>query len=619
MMILRFLSSLFRRKILPIILILYFCSFNATGVFALGRPFELKPVVVTATRTEQKLDQTTANIELLTREDIESIPARNVAEALEYVPGVFIDFNGGLGAQATASVQGSLSRQVTVFLDGVRLNMQANPIVDLSFIPTSNLDRIEIYKGAASSVWGSGLGGVINIITRDPTGDDFHLSTELSAGKDDTFGYKTVIDGKRFSLGSIFVAEHLETGGHIEHSSHRMDDLYTKLKYAITGTSDLTFSLGYNQGRAENPLPNLPSFFDESHKRRFFQTLKFNASPLDNFIVEAGLWNQRFTNRQERIFPGTRQTENNFELIERLFGANIKMVWETAQYNTLVAGADGEWGGYEYTEIGPDTLSSRNLAVYVNDVFTHGCWTINAGVRLDDNKDFGTEINPSLGAAYRFEKSGLTLKFQVARAFSAPPLSYLFYPETGNPDLRPESGVNVQFGGEWKQSDFLTLKANVFWAQIDDLIRFDPVKNQLVNEDSVVRRGIEAQAVAFLPFGFKLLGGMTWVDVENDKTGKKVKDMPGIIWDFSAAHRINDIFFHSLSGNYIWYNSSLEETRDKKFVFDYMARASLPRQIAGCTISLYGAVHNLFNSTRFLLSGFPNPDRWFEAGLRFEY
>ena len=618
-MIIRFFSSLFRRRILSIILILYLRCFSATSVFALSPPFELEPVVVTATRTEENLDQTTANIELLTREDIESIPARNVAEALEYVPGVFIDFNGGLGAQATASVQGALSRQVTVFLDGVRLNMQANPIVDLSFIPISNLDRIEIYKGAASSVWGSGLGGVINIITRDPTSEAFHLSAELSVGKNETFGCKTIIDGTRFSLGSIFVAEHLETGGHIEHSSHRMDDLYTKFKYAISGTSDLTFSLGYNQGRAENPLPNIPPFFDESHKRRFFQTLKFNASPLDDVIVEAGVWNQRFTNRQERIFQDTRQTQNNFELTERLFGANIKVVWETAQNNTLVAGADGEWGGYEYTEIGPDTLSSGNLAIYVNDVFIHGCWTFNAGARLDDNKDFGTEINPSFGAARRFEKSGLTFKFQIARAFSAPPLSYLFYPEIGNPDLRPEFGVNVQFGGEWKQSDFLTLKANAFWAKIDDLIRFDPVKNRLVNEDSVVRRGIEAQAVAFLPFGFKLFGGMTWVDNENDKTGEKIKDAPGIIYDFSASHRINDIFFHSLSGNYIWYNSSLEETRDKKFVFDYMARASLPRQIAGCTVSFYGAVHNLFNSTRFLLSGFPNPDRWFEAGLRLEY
>ena len=126
-------------------------------------------LVFSYTRQAMPKSEAAANISVITREEIEKLPVNNVGEVLQYVPGVYVEFNGGSpGTQATASIQGSEVRHVAVFQDGVPLNQLANPLTDLTFLPVANIERIEVYQGAASSAWGSGLGGVINIITREP-------------------------------------------------------------------------------------------------------------------------------------------------------------------------------------------------------------------------------------------------------------------------------------------------------------------------------------------------------------------------------------------------------------------------------------------------------------------
>ena len=130
-------------------------------------------LVFTYTRQATPKSDVAANISVITREEIEKYPVNNAGEVLQYVPGVYVEFNGGSpGSFSAASIQGSEVRHVAVFQDGVPLNLLANPVTDLSFLPVANIERIEVYQGAASSAWGSGLGGVINIITREPDSDE---------------------------------------------------------------------------------------------------------------------------------------------------------------------------------------------------------------------------------------------------------------------------------------------------------------------------------------------------------------------------------------------------------------------------------------------------------------
>jgi vitamin B12 transporter len=126
--------------------------------------YQLKEIVVSATRAPTPMQDVAANITVVDKEAIEKMPAATVAEVLQYVPGVSVEFEGNIGSRATIRIQGSETRQVAVYMDGVPLNQLANPSTDLNYVPVDIIERIEVYKGAASSAWGSSLGGVINII-----------------------------------------------------------------------------------------------------------------------------------------------------------------------------------------------------------------------------------------------------------------------------------------------------------------------------------------------------------------------------------------------------------------------------------------------------------------------
>ncbi len=96
--------------------------------------FILEDVVVTATRSETPTQDIAANITVLTAEEIDDMPVSTAAEALQYMPGVFVEFNGGPGSFSEARIHGSEVRHVAMFRDGCLLNQLSDPLTDLSDI-----------------------------------------------------------------------------------------------------------------------------------------------------------------------------------------------------------------------------------------------------------------------------------------------------------------------------------------------------------------------------------------------------------------------------------------------------------------------------------------------------
>jgi outer membrane cobalamin receptor len=104
---------------------------------------------------------------------------RTLPDLLENVPGLKVIRLRGRNGYAVASVRGSTSAQVAVYVDGVLMNLQSESAVDLSAIPAGNVERIEVYRGYVPSRFGAqAMGGVINVVTRRPGGN----KTTLSAG-----------------------------------------------------------------------------------------------------------------------------------------------------------------------------------------------------------------------------------------------------------------------------------------------------------------------------------------------------------------------------------------------------------------------------------------------------
>jgi len=130
----------------------------------------LDQVTVISTRVPSTLGQETGSLTVMTRGQIERMGVATGADLLRQVPDVQVDQLGGSGGMSWAYIRGSDPNHVLVLVDGVRVNDPTNSPgggFDLSSIDPSEIERIEVLRGAASSIYGAdAMGGVINIITR---------------------------------------------------------------------------------------------------------------------------------------------------------------------------------------------------------------------------------------------------------------------------------------------------------------------------------------------------------------------------------------------------------------------------------------------------------------------
>ena len=126
-------------------------------------------IVVTGTRTNRLIKDSPVTTEVIHRDEIKNLGAENVGEVLEERAGITITQDGVRGGLLSAQLQGLNDDHTLILIDGSPVIGRIAGQLDLSRISVQNIERIEIVKGAASSLYGSeAVGGVINIITREP-------------------------------------------------------------------------------------------------------------------------------------------------------------------------------------------------------------------------------------------------------------------------------------------------------------------------------------------------------------------------------------------------------------------------------------------------------------------
>lgn len=134
---------------------------------AIAQKTELSEVVVTASMLPQQEKETGRNIVSIKGSSLQNLPISSIDELLKYLPGIETQQRGPAGTQSNIIIRGGTFQQVLVIIDGIRIN---DPLTGHfnGYIPLhpSDINRIEIIKGAASAIYGSdAIGGVVNIIT----------------------------------------------------------------------------------------------------------------------------------------------------------------------------------------------------------------------------------------------------------------------------------------------------------------------------------------------------------------------------------------------------------------------------------------------------------------------
>ena len=128
--------------------------------------FQLQEMVVTATKTLKELKETPASVDVVTAQDIQERNVKSVPEALQQLPGVYMS----QVAQGGIQIRGFESDNILILLDGMPMNTTYNNNMEWEMLPIENIERIEVVKGAGSSLYGGrAVGAVVNIITKDQT------------------------------------------------------------------------------------------------------------------------------------------------------------------------------------------------------------------------------------------------------------------------------------------------------------------------------------------------------------------------------------------------------------------------------------------------------------------
>ncbi|MBN2143281.1 MAG: TonB-dependent receptor plug domain-containing protein, partial [Candidatus Aureabacteria bacterium] len=229
-------------------------------------------------RMKKSGEDTPFDVTVITDQDMEVLPVRNASEALNLLSSVTMSYGGEFIQACIPTVLGSDLTHTKVVMDGIELNTQLDGTADLSAYGFDQVQKFEIVTGPLSSLWGSSLGGVIYMKTKNPSVEP-SLTVRSSYGSHETLRSSLDASFHLGKVGCLFIPQYTETDGYMDGGRSKRTSTFFKGQYEmkeismelIAGYSD--FDIGeYEQKR----------FFirTELDGHDFYSGLKINSDAL---------------------------------------------------------------------------------------------------------------------------------------------------------------------------------------------------------------------------------------------------------------------------------------------------------------------------------------------------
>lgn len=439
-------------------------------------------IIVTATRTEIPLSDSLVPVTVITRADIELSLATDLAELLRFEAGIDIARSGGAGQSTSIFLRGTESNHTLVLIDGVRMNPGTLGGAAIQNIAPELIERIEIVKGARSSLFGTdAIGGVINIITRRV--DTEFIEASLGSGSFDSLSGH-VFGGNHSDDGEFTVALNWQsTDGYAPRTDSDIERGYDNLSISLYGARRIGNSeLSIRHWRAEGNVEYLDFFLtpiDQDYKN------SVTAVGLDTEFSNADNSKLIVSYMQDDI----RQTQNA-DFVE---SNRLSLDWQYShafERHTMT-------GGLYFVDESASALSfgssfdedTEVRAIFLQDQVAIGRHKAFAAIRLTDHESFGNQT--TWNAEYGFEiNAAWTVNMGLGHAFRAPDATDRFG-FGGSTDLRPELADEVQIGFRYAPGNGHSFDLEFYANDIEDLIDFDFATFTLQNIGMVEIRGVQ--------------------------------------------------------------------------------------------------------------------------------
>ncbi len=507
-------------------------------------------IVVTGTRTRQRLAEVPIHVQVMGREELDAVAARTLADAIEWTPGLRVESNCQNCNTSQVRMLGLEGAYSQILVDGQPTVSSLALVYGLEQLPARLIESIEVVKGGGSAIYGAGaLAGAINLIPHEPSRTGGVIETRvsetggepgysLSAGADWTGPEGRTAATVYGQLDRVGAAD-VDGDGFSEVTRRRLEALGLRLqRYALDGRGRLAAELNHiHEDRRGGDLANL-----DLPPHRAAITEEILTDRLAASVSWLHTLGSRFDYRLTASLADTdRRSYYGAGFDPDAYGTTANPLWlADAQLNryrergTLTAGVQYTRDDVEDLQLGYGRVirdSYRSAGVFVQDDRKLGSkWSLLYGVRLDDHSAVGGLIASPRAALMWTPLSRLTLRASLARGFR-PPVVFdedLHIELVGGgdtqvvrnaADLEEESSLASALSLEWRPEldgeKQALLELHLFHTRIDDLFHSAEDDDPATPEIEFTKTNFGTARVA----GVELSGALRWGAVLSVEAG----------------------------------------------------------------------------------------------------
>jgi vitamin B12 transporter len=503
-------------------------------------------VFVTATRTPIAKNNVIADVTSISSEDIERAGSSSLPELLQRQPGIEISNLGGPGKVSTIGIRGTSSTHSIILVDGIRLSAATSGFSAIEHIPLSQIEKIEIVRGPASSLYGQdAIGGVIQIFTKKGV-DGFKPYVGIGYGSYNTSNFQSGVragnNQTTYSINfstinsdgfSAFVPNPANAANSInlDKDGYKNYSLSSSLSHKINQDYeiDLQYFLSKGKNQFDNRFANFsPSFHGNYRNEIKLETYAANIKGQINKIWQSSIKLSQSIDKYVDLQKNNKDTYLDEDGVTDLY----KTTQDQLSWQNNIALQKGSFNFiYDFLKQKIKTTDLYEKTQRINHGFMVGYnllennHNFQANLRKDFNSAYDDAVTGNLGYAYALN-SNWTFASSYGTAFVSPSFNYLYALSStyayGNPNLKPEKSKNIEASLRYKD-DSGSMSLTIFQNKIDDLIIYDSAnaiefsRTNTTNINKALIEGLTISGDQFLGH-FQIKGSLTSHAAKNEDT-----------------------------------------------------------------------------------------------------
>jgi len=606
-----------------VLIALCFCAYTQSTAQTITEE-SLDEVVVTDSRFELKRENSGKTVIKISKQEIENNQGRTISELINTKSG--IEINGSrsnAGQNLGVYVRGGRNRQVLVLIDGIQVNdpSELSGGYDLRLLNLNQIESIEIIKGAASTLYGSGAAtAVVSIVTKAANTKKISAVFLSSIGTNQTesdqnyniadFSNSVSLSGtlNKFTYRTAFNNQ-FSDGLSAAISDANEKDAYSK--YGLDANLGYKFNTAFSiniYGNYTDTKSNIDgydvntNFIDTPDE---FNSKQSRVGVSSNFKYNKGSVNLNAAySEYDRAFVSdfpSQYKSKNF-----ILDVYNKYVFDNAFYTIIGLNVIENEATFTNDETFNITDPYANL-VYVSDFGFH----FNAGVRLNNHNAYGSHFVYNLNPSFTLKSNKGYTKFfgSYSTSFITPSLSNLFGDFGANPNLKPEENLTIEAGIEWKLHDNFRISGLFFDREEENTVLW--IDGGYLNASDVLHaRGVEIEFQATLLEKIFIESNYSFVEYKEALARRIPKHKANV----QLGYEVSKTTFTSVSYQYNHqrFENSFVPFIDSFSVFNfYISHTALHNKL-----TFFGGLDNILNESYEDIPGYATKGRNVRLGFK---